>query len=96
MRIGTRERERERPGEARAVMSWLRAAVIRAVEAGAGGKDNITRTVRNVAGTVVYHAGNAVVEGAKIIQDRIVISFSLFLSILNASDAVWFCQLLSL
>ncbi|KAL0545044.1 hypothetical protein IC582_020182 [Cucumis melo] len=52
-------------------MSWLRAAVIRAVEAGAGGKDNITRTVRNVAGTVVYHAGNAVVEGAKIIQDRI-------------------------
>ncbi|KAE8649520.1 restin homolog isoform X4 [Cucumis sativus] len=52
-------------------MSWLRAAVIRAVEASAGGKDNITRTVRNVAGTVVYHAGNAVVEGAKIIQDRI-------------------------
>uniref|UniRef100_A0A9I9CG91 Uncharacterized protein n=1 Tax=Cucumis melo TaxID=3656 RepID=A0A9I9CG91_CUCME len=54
-------------------MSWLRAAVIRAVEAGAGGKDNITRTVRNVAGTVVYHAGNAVVEGAKIIQDRIIL-----------------------
>ncbi|KAG7033862.1 hypothetical protein SDJN02_03587 [Cucurbita argyrosperma subsp. argyrosperma] len=52
-------------------MSWFRAAVIRAVEAGAGGKDNITRTVRNYAGTVVHHAGNAVVEGAKIIQDRI-------------------------
>ncbi|XP_022143946.1 uncharacterized protein LOC111013735 isoform X2 [Momordica charantia] len=52
-------------------MSWLRAAVIKAVEAGAGGKDNLTRTVRSYAGTVVYHAGNAVVEGAKIIQDRI-------------------------
>lgn len=63
-------------------MSWLRAAVIKAVEAGAGGKDNITRTVRNYAGTVVYHAGNAVVEGAKIIQDRIVISFSPCLSVL--------------
>lgn len=59
-------------------MSWLRAAVIKAVEAGAGGKDNITRTVRSYAGTVVYHAGNAVVEGAKIIQDRIVSPFSFF------------------
>lgn len=71
-------------------MSWLRAAVIKAVEAGAGGKDNLTRTVRSYAGTVVYHAGNAVVEGAKIIQDRIVISFSLLLYILSGYSGVWF------
>ena len=71
-------------------MSWFRAAVIRAVEAGAGGKDNITRTVRNYADTVVHHAGNAVVEGAKIIQDRIVISFSLLHSILPVLNGFWF------
>ncbi|XP_022972569.1 uncharacterized protein LOC111471120 isoform X2 [Cucurbita maxima] len=52
-------------------MSWLRAAVIKAVEASSGRKDNLTRTVRNYAGSVAYHAGNAVVGGAKIIQDRI-------------------------
>ena len=57
-------------------MSWLRAAVIKAVEASSGRKDNLTRTVRNYAGSVAYHAGNAVVGGAKIIQDRIVISFT--------------------
>lgn len=74
-------------------MSWLRAAVIRAVEAGAGGKDNITRTVR-YAGTVAYHAGNAVVEGAKIIQDRIVISFSLSLSIFSVYNGVSFVWLI--
>ncbi|XP_021891534.1 myosin heavy chain, skeletal muscle, adult [Carica papaya] len=50
-------------------MSWLRTAVNRAVEV--GGNNNITRKVRNYADTVVYHAGNAVSEGAKIIQDRI-------------------------
>lgn len=50
-------------------MSWIRTAVNRAVEV--GGKTNITRTVRGYADSVVLHAGNAVSEGAKIIQDRI-------------------------
>uniref|UniRef100_A0A1J3ICZ6 Uncharacterized protein n=1 Tax=Noccaea caerulescens TaxID=107243 RepID=A0A1J3ICZ6_NOCCA len=60
-------------------MSWLRSAVHKAVEV--GGKNNITRTVRNYADSVVLTAGNAVSEGAKLIQDRIgsrnVKSFSL-------------------
>ncbi|XP_065851956.1 uncharacterized protein [Euphorbia lathyris] len=50
-------------------MSWFRSAVHRAVEA--GGKNPLTRTVRNVADTVVNQAGSAVSEGAKIIQHRI-------------------------
>lgn len=50
-------------------MSWIRTAVTKAVEAGGG--NNLTRTVRNYADSVVYHAGNAVSDGAKIIQDRI-------------------------
>ncbi|ERN12252.1 uncharacterized protein LOC18440465 isoform X2 [Amborella trichopoda] len=49
-------------------MSWLRSAVSKAVEV--GGKNNLTRTVRNYADTVVQHAGQAVAEGAKIFQDR--------------------------
>ncbi|CAH2058916.1 unnamed protein product [Thlaspi arvense] len=60
-------------------MSWLRSAVHKAVEV--GGKNNLTRTVRNYADSVVLTAGNAVSEGAKLIQDRIgsrnVKSFSL-------------------
>ena len=54
--------------------SWLRSAVSKAVEV--GHKNNLTRTVKNYADTVVQHAGQAVAEGAKIIQDRIVISRS--------------------
>ncbi|XP_042476128.1 uncharacterized protein LOC122057861 [Macadamia integrifolia] len=50
-------------------MSWLRSAVNKAVEV--GGKNNLTRTVRSYADTVVQHAGQAVAEGAKILQDRI-------------------------
>ncbi|XP_057486567.1 uncharacterized protein LOC130772632 isoform X2 [Actinidia eriantha] len=50
-------------------MSWLRSAVSKAVEV--GHKNNLTRTVKNYADTVVQHAGQAVAEGAKIIQDRI-------------------------
>ncbi|XXG66200.1 hypothetical protein AAC387_Pa05g3728 [Persea americana] len=46
-------------------MSWFRSAVIRVMEA--GGKNNLTRTVRNYAENVT----NAVSEGAKILQDRI-------------------------
>ncbi|KAK3034448.1 hypothetical protein RJ639_034685 [Escallonia herrerae] len=49
-------------------MSWLRSAVNKAVEV--GNKNNLTRTVRNYADTVVHHAGQAVAEGAKILQDR--------------------------
>ncbi|XP_031485347.1 uncharacterized protein LOC116254244 [Nymphaea colorata] len=51
-------------------MSWLRSAVNKAVEV--GGKNTLTRTVRNYADTVVHHAGHAVAEGAKILQDRFV------------------------
>lgn len=52
-------------------MSWIRSAVSKAVEV--GNKNNLTRTVRNYADTVVHQAGQAVAEGAKIIHDRIVI-----------------------
>ncbi|KAL9687003.1 hypothetical protein QQ045_031399 [Rhodiola kirilowii] len=45
--------------------SWLRSAVSKAVEV--GNKNNLTRTVKNYAGSV----GQAVSEGAKILQDRI-------------------------
>ena len=50
--------------------SWVRSAVNRAVIV--GGNSNLSRTVRNYADSVVLHASNAVVGGAKIIQDRIV------------------------
>ncbi|CAN8236543.1 unnamed protein product [Cochlearia groenlandica] len=50
-------------------MSWLRTAVNKAVEV--GNRKNITRTVRNYADSVVQHAGQAVAEGAKLLQDRI-------------------------
>ncbi|MCD7463008.1 hypothetical protein HAX54_049784 [Datura stramonium] len=45
-------------------MSWLRSAMNKAVEVG---NNNLTRTVRNYADSV----GQAVAEGAKILQDRI-------------------------
>ncbi|XP_068637650.1 uncharacterized protein [Aristolochia californica] len=45
-------------------MSWLRSAVSKAVEV--GGRNNLTRTVRNYADSV----GHVVAEGAKILQDR--------------------------
>ncbi|GLJ05915.1 hypothetical protein SUGI_0028140 [Cryptomeria japonica] len=51
-------------------MSWLRNAMNRAAEVGVGGRNNLTRTVKTYAGTVVQQAGQAVAEGAKIIQDR--------------------------
>ncbi|KAJ0088612.1 hypothetical protein Patl1_31961 [Pistacia atlantica] len=50
-------------------MSWLKTAVNKAVEV--GGNNNLTRTVWSVADSVVQQAGNAVTEGAKLIQDRI-------------------------
>lgn len=53
-------------------MSWIRSAVSKAVEA--GNKNNLTRTVKNYADSVVQHAGQAVAEGAKRFQDRMVIS----------------------
>ncbi|KAA0062211.1 protein MLP1-like protein [Cucumis melo var. makuwa] len=50
-------------------MSWLKLAVSKAVEV--GNNNNLTRVVKNYADTVVHHAGQAVAEGAKILQDRI-------------------------
>ncbi|KAA8518843.1 hypothetical protein F0562_016383 [Nyssa sinensis] len=50
-------------------MSWFRSAVNKAVEV--GGNSNLTRTVRTYADSVVQQAGQAVAEGAKILQDRI-------------------------
>ncbi|XP_021688305.2 uncharacterized protein LOC110670532 isoform X2 [Hevea brasiliensis] len=50
-------------------MSWLRSAVNKAVEV--GNKNNLTRAVKNYADSVVQQAGQAVAEGAKILQDRI-------------------------
>ncbi|KAI8556506.1 hypothetical protein RHMOL_Rhmol05G0258400 [Rhododendron molle] len=50
-------------------MSWIKSAVNKAVEV--GGNSNLTRTVRSYADSVVFQAGQVVVEGAKILQDRI-------------------------
>lgn len=50
-------------------MSWIKLAVSKAVEV--GNNNNLTRVVKNYADTVVHHAGQAVAEGAKILQDRI-------------------------
>ncbi|KAI4302368.1 hypothetical protein MLD38_038121 [Melastoma candidum] len=49
-------------------MAWFRSAMSKAVEV--GNKNNLTRAVRTYADSVVHHAGQAVAEGAKIIQDR--------------------------
>ncbi|KAL1535611.1 ELKS/Rab6-interacting/CAST family member 1-like [Salvia divinorum] len=50
-------------------MSWIRSAVNKAVEV--GNNNNLTRTVKNYADSVVQQAGQAVAEGAKLLQDRI-------------------------
>ncbi|KAL0309800.1 UNVERIFIED_CONTAM: hypothetical protein Sradi_5922300 [Sesamum radiatum] len=50
-------------------MSWLRSAVYKAVEV--GGNNNLSRAVRSYADTVVNQAGQAVVGGARLFQDRV-------------------------
>ena len=65
------KRERKRPV---ITMSWIRTAVNKAVEA--GGRNNLSRTVRD-------YAGYAVSEGAKIIHDRIVIHLPLLFLFLH-------------
>nr|DAD46116.1 TPA_asm: hypothetical protein HUJ06_004346 [Nelumbo nucifera] len=55
-------------------MSWLRSAVSKAVEV--GGKNNLTRTVRSYADSVVQHTGQAVAKGAELLQDRMAISLT--------------------
>lgn len=70
-------------------MSWLKSAVNKAVEV--GGRNNLTRTVRSYADTVVQTAGNAVTEGAKIITDRIV-NFQFY--IYNCHFEFFFCFLI--
>ncbi|KAG8074496.1 hypothetical protein GUJ93_ZPchr0006g41243 [Zizania palustris] len=52
-------------------MSWLRNAVHRAVEASGGHSSLLTRTVITSLDTVVHHAGQAVADGARLINDRI-------------------------
>ncbi|KAL3365399.1 hypothetical protein AABB24_010509 [Solanum stoloniferum] len=50
-------------------MSWFKSAMSKAVEV--GNKNNLTRTVKNYADSVVQQAGQAVADGAKLLQDRI-------------------------
>ncbi|XP_020107678.1 uncharacterized protein LOC109723660 [Ananas comosus] len=50
-------------------MSWWRSAVRKAVEV--GGKNHLSRSVKNYADSVVHHAGQAVAGGAKAFHDRI-------------------------
>ncbi|XP_074302103.1 pentatricopeptide repeat-containing protein At4g18975, chloroplastic-like isoform X2 [Silene latifolia] len=70
-------------------MSWLRTAVNKAVEV--GNKNNITRTVKNYADSVVLQAGQAVAEGAKLLQDRITQTWRIQIGVIGCQPhRYWF------
>lgn len=52
-------------------MLWFQSSMSKSVNV--GNKNNLTRTVKNYADSVVQQASQAVVEGAKLLQDHIVI-----------------------
>ena len=68
-------------------MAWLRSAMNKAVEV--GNKSNLTRAMKNYTDSVVHQAGQAVAEGAKLLQDRIVTPLPLLLLFVFCYSINW-------